>query len=392
MRWGYEMRSFGSLSVADLAKSIASYGRNGDTMLAHITPKEAAWLKARGGSGTKNPVTGLDEFFDFDYDPGPSNDVETYTPPSSNAYDYTAPPSNYVQTSPSSGSSDSSGSGGSSDSSSGASDSSGGSSSFWSLNAPSTASQTDASGASGNLSGPGLNPSGSKIGLQMPSVPGATSAGGAPGLTTTTPDGQALGAGGTNTAPTPDASNQQNQQNKNQNQSWLGGLSTWANQNPGMVKALGVGGLGLINQLNASGARRAGAQAAGQFSALGTPLVNQGNALVSAGQTGQLTPAMQQQLQALRAKATSDLMRSGVSAGTASLQAEAVVQQQAQQFAQQLISQGMQLIQQGNTYESQAINAGYASNREAQQASTDFYTALAKMVMTPTSNGRNSNG
>ena len=44
--------------VADLA----AYGRNGDTMLAHITPQEAAMLKRMGGSGTINPYTGLPEY------------------------------------------------------------------------------------------------------------------------------------------------------------------------------------------------------------------------------------------------------------------------------------------------------------------------------------------
>ena len=42
--------------------SLAQYGRNGDTMLAHITPEEAALLKARGGAGTINPMTGLPEY------------------------------------------------------------------------------------------------------------------------------------------------------------------------------------------------------------------------------------------------------------------------------------------------------------------------------------------
>ncbi len=41
---------------------IASMGRGGDTMLAHINPREAAVLKAMGGSGTVNPNTGLREF------------------------------------------------------------------------------------------------------------------------------------------------------------------------------------------------------------------------------------------------------------------------------------------------------------------------------------------
>ena len=49
--------------LADVASYMASQGRNGDTMLAHITSAEAQMLKARGGSGTINPVTGLPEFF-----------------------------------------------------------------------------------------------------------------------------------------------------------------------------------------------------------------------------------------------------------------------------------------------------------------------------------------
>ena len=49
--------------LADVASYMASQGRNGDTMLAHITPGEAQMLRARGGAGTINPVTGLPEFF-----------------------------------------------------------------------------------------------------------------------------------------------------------------------------------------------------------------------------------------------------------------------------------------------------------------------------------------
>ena len=45
------------------AQELASYGRNGDTMLAHITPEEAALLKSLGGSGTINPDTGLPEYW-----------------------------------------------------------------------------------------------------------------------------------------------------------------------------------------------------------------------------------------------------------------------------------------------------------------------------------------
>jgi hypothetical protein len=49
--------------LANVTKYLQSQGRNGDTMLAHITPEEAQLLKAFGGSGSINPETGLYEFF-----------------------------------------------------------------------------------------------------------------------------------------------------------------------------------------------------------------------------------------------------------------------------------------------------------------------------------------
>jgi len=43
--------------------NLASKGRYGDTMLAHINPQEAGMLRAMGGAGTINPQTGLREFY-----------------------------------------------------------------------------------------------------------------------------------------------------------------------------------------------------------------------------------------------------------------------------------------------------------------------------------------
>ena len=53
----------GIINVKDIARELSGMGRNGDTMLAHITPMEARMLRRRGGSGTINPETGLPEFF-----------------------------------------------------------------------------------------------------------------------------------------------------------------------------------------------------------------------------------------------------------------------------------------------------------------------------------------
>jgi len=41
------------------AQKLQSMGTGGDTILAHINPQEAAMLKAAGGSGKRNPKTGL---------------------------------------------------------------------------------------------------------------------------------------------------------------------------------------------------------------------------------------------------------------------------------------------------------------------------------------------
>ena len=50
----------GGLTVG--ARRLAAQGRGGDTMLAHINPREAEMLRRAGGSGGINPATGLREF------------------------------------------------------------------------------------------------------------------------------------------------------------------------------------------------------------------------------------------------------------------------------------------------------------------------------------------
>ena len=89
-------RKSGLLSLSD---KVRAAGRGRDTVLAHITPEEAAFLKARGGRGSTNPVTGLPEFEDeysYTYDPGPSY---SYDPGPS--YDYSAPSMDYSYSAPS---------------------------------------------------------------------------------------------------------------------------------------------------------------------------------------------------------------------------------------------------------------------------------------------------
>jgi len=49
---------------------LAAKGRGKDSMIAHLSPREAGILKAFGGSGKINPATGMLEFDDSASDPG----------------------------------------------------------------------------------------------------------------------------------------------------------------------------------------------------------------------------------------------------------------------------------------------------------------------------------
>jgi hypothetical protein len=49
-----------------LADIMAKSGRYGDSLVAHINPEEARMLKQRGGAGTRNPRTGMLEFYSKD--------------------------------------------------------------------------------------------------------------------------------------------------------------------------------------------------------------------------------------------------------------------------------------------------------------------------------------
>ena len=55
-------QGFARGGLSSMAQKVQAEGRNSDTMLAHISPHEAVFLKRLGGSGTINPQTGLMEF------------------------------------------------------------------------------------------------------------------------------------------------------------------------------------------------------------------------------------------------------------------------------------------------------------------------------------------
>jgi hypothetical protein len=52
----------GNVGIKSIAKDLPKYGRYNDDMVAHISSDEARMLKAMGGAGTINPITGLPEY------------------------------------------------------------------------------------------------------------------------------------------------------------------------------------------------------------------------------------------------------------------------------------------------------------------------------------------
>lgn len=97
------------------AEQLRRLGRNEDTILAHINPREAALLKSMGGSGAINPRSGLPEFDDRNWSmpsysweapsyswSAPSYTAPVYEAPSYSytppAYDYSAPVSTWQGT------------------------------------------------------------------------------------------------------------------------------------------------------------------------------------------------------------------------------------------------------------------------------------------------------
>jgi len=54
------------IDIPAIAQFLQSQGRRGDTILAHINAKEAEMLKKMGGAEEQNPVTGLPEYYTID--------------------------------------------------------------------------------------------------------------------------------------------------------------------------------------------------------------------------------------------------------------------------------------------------------------------------------------
>ena len=355
--------------LAGLAQILRKKGRGKDSVLAHITPKEAALLKARGGSGTTNPDTGLPEFDDYaevSTEPTPVNAPDTGFVPSQTqaVYGDTGPSNTYGGTITQQANAPFVSSGGE-----------------GTYNAPGgiTGQSPEAGAANvapvptetygGEVNAPstvpfsfeqtqaGQAPTPAELQQFRSAYPAPTDVSGAmASLSTPT----------TTAAPTTETPS----------------LFSQAAKQLGIKEdTLGRGalatGLGIYGALQGKQAAAQGEQATAQKQAIAAPYQQQGQQLISAAQRGELTPANQQVIQQQRARLAQASSNMG---GVGQQQIENQISSLTSQLLDNQYKYGLQVLQIGDNIELGAINTQLQLDQQLNSANRSFYTSLAQLV------------
>lgn len=313
--------------LAALAQVLRSKGRGRDTVLAHITPKEAALLKRRGGRGSINPDTGLPEFddgdFGFDFGGG-GEDFTPYLEPSNVYQTPDAEVTPVVDPIPAQ-------------------------QNLPAVNDQSTWDNLQPAAAQQDLP-PGVSDQATWDKLQS-DKPGFMDK-----VTSYLTDPANLAKLGL-----------------------LGGLGlfgakqgqTAATQSQAAQQQIAAVAPQIMDrsaaaqqqlQNIAANARTTGTQAAQDLSALGAPARELGTGMMSGAVSGNLTPANQASLAALKARAEQDISKRG---GVGAMQAGVAEESAQAQLAQQQLQQGLATYQQGAAYSQQAIALQQAQDNMA---------------------------
>ena len=303
--------------LAALAQILRSKGRGKDSVLAHITPKEAALLKKRGGRGSTNPDTGLPEYEDTVDAPieqapieqAPVEQAPIEQAPQPQSFD----PQNY--------------------------DPFGGGGSPIYRGDPNQPTPTYASG--------------------VPNA--ATSFGGGGALVDTSKPGSATALEPTDEKPSG-------------LDSLLKGLGLTGNQAARLGLGAGLGAYG-ASQARKTADQIAAAQA--QQQQLATPYQSQGKQLVSQAQQGQLTPASQQAYAAAKAQQNQAQANRG---GVGSQQASNQLAQIYQTLLDNQYNYGLKIMNIGDNIAMGAIKTGLQMDAQLNAATTNFYSQLANYV------------
>jgi hypothetical protein len=312
------------LDLPALAEMIRAKGRGKDTMLAHITPKEAALLKRRGGSGSVNPDTGLPEFEnDFDFDIGFGSD--NYTPE--------------VQ--------------------------------------PADIRGTEFTPEQNAMYGYSYDPmQAGQEGFAYAGAPGQQIS---PTQTAYTPDGVGMSGADIMAYQTANAPGAVTPTGK-QDPSTLGKIGDYLSSEKGLGTLARLGLTGALGTYGASTARKAGTQAqaaTAEQRAIAQPYTEQGKTLVGAAQRGELTPASQQALAAYKAQQAQGVANRG---GVGQQQSDAATAALYSNLLDNQYKYGLQIMQIGDNITLGAIRSGLQLDQQLQQTTNNFYAQLASIA------------
>ena len=337
------MKALHTEMTADLpsiAALLQKKGRGKDTVLAHITPKEAALLKKRGGRGSTNPDTGLLEFDDsFNApDTGFSAEFAPVGATISQAPDMTA-------------------------------------SSFGGAPAlPQGGPITD------NLPAQQFTPQTTPDLQLQPPVS-------APVIAPVFGEGSAMpgystGYPGITQPPTRFAETQPDFGTAPQATPAAGAAPEKSLlQSLGLNKAntLGAGLYGLLGAYQARNAANQGQQAKQELLAQATPYQQQGKQLVTAAQSGQLSPASAQAYQAAQAKAAQAAQSSGGGIGV--VQSQAALENLRQQLLAGDLNIGLQIQAIGDKIAQGAISAGVQADQYVNSLTSNYAMNIGRVLM-----------
>ena len=333
--------------LASIAQLLRSKGRGKDSVLAHITPKEAALLKRRGGRGSVNPDTGLPEYDDGegDFAPAPVEQAPIEQAPAP------APVTDYSQQ--------------------------------YTPEAPvQQDQQVQSTGGFDPFTygtAPGEQVYRGEAGVPTPSYAapsaGSTAFGATGGATIDTSKAGAATlleptTPGTTTADTGDTG-----PGKPSSMSdLLKGLGLTGNQATRLGLGAGLGAYG-ASQARKTADQIAAAQA--QQQALATPYQSQGQQLVAQAQQGQLTPASQQAYAAAKAQLNQSQANRG---GVGSQQVAGQLANIYQTLLDNQYNYGLKVMNIGDNIAMGAIKTGLQLDAQLNQATTNFYSQLANYV------------
>jgi hypothetical protein len=344
------------MDLPALAEMLRRKGRGKDTILAHITPKEAELLKKRGGRGSTNPDTGLLEF-ETDF----GGDMPVY----SGGQELT--PAQVAQQNP--------------DLYAGGQLPAAGQGTVYTPATDTTAPSVAYQPTTTTTPSPTPSPydvedlaAGQTAG-KVPTGQAVTGGYYPEGATVYSPikySPEDLSRISVGVAPVQEITTDTTKQ-----PTFRQSLEK-ALQDPATLAKLGlVGGGGLLGAIQASKGAQQAADVQSQIAAVGAPYTATGQALQAAAQRGELTPASQQAYQAAQAQLQQNIAtRGGVGAQQAANQLANVYQS----LLTNQFNQGLQVAGIGDSYQINAIQTGLQADQTMQNNVSNLFKTVAAVA------------